>query len=133
MGKAIKTFGVIIISFSILYFVVTKFIITSMETDVAGKWELVDGDGCFISLSIYDGMKDSRMLSFYEEDESIQTTYTYRAFYTYDKDVLNITEVTNFDDVEPFDIHYERRDDALHTSYEWKNQSYICVYKEAEE
>lgn len=133
MKKVITIIGIVIICGIGLYFVAEKLILKSMETEVSGRWELVDGEGCIEDMNIRDGLKDSRVMSFYNW-ESASVEAMYMALYELTDDEIRVTEITNYDDVEPFTMTYElATEDTLHTSYDWNEESFTCSYERQEE
>lgn len=133
MKKVILISLFTIISVVVIYFIVEKAIIQSMTTDVSGKWELVNGDGCFSEMTIRDGPKEAKVLSFMDVNEEANEYIVYRALYAYEDNTIHINEVVNFDDVDPFTMKVDRTDQELETSYTWQDEDYVCTYEELEE
>lgn len=128
MGETIKKI-IIIISSIIVILVIALFIfITIGKSGVTGKYNLVSGDeGCFTKFTFTDGPPNTRVVSFSEVTGNSEKMLM--GYIKTKKDIMHI-EVTNFDNIEPFDLTYEHNNDQLTVTYQWENKDYTCTYEQ---
>lgn len=126
LKKGLIIFGsaIVIIAIALIIFVQT------MKSGVTGNYEFASGDdGCFTDFKFTDRPSSARVISFSHVSGHTKTVYL--GPIKTKGDTMHIT-VNNFEDIDPFDMIYELKDDQLTLNYTWENNEYSCMYKKEE-
>lgn len=101
----------------------------SFKSEIPGKWEVKNGEGCFEQVRFFGGAGKHKTLKLYE-DEDGETTYNGK--YHIEDDVI-IAEVMVDDAPQAMEMGYGQTDELLQLSYTWQDEAYECTYEQGGE
>lgn len=125
MKRKLVVIAIVIGFFAITGFIAFEKYYGSFKSEIPGKWEVKNGDGCFSQVRFFGGAGKNKTIKLYDSTDGM-TTYNGK-YHTEDDRI--IAEVMQDDTVIPLEMTYQLSEEQLQLSYEWQGTSFECTYE----